>query len=96
MIYDRIAAKAFERIFLIKDTVWYCVFTVMASWLDAIGFSDEEWMDVERVEWNCDRPLSFLPGEDFDFGIMYKSGVGSDEKMEESVEREFGLRRMWS
>ena len=88
-IYDRIAGKAFSRIFPIKDTIWQHAFTVMAAWLDNIRFSPEEWTDVERTKWNHDKPLSFLPEQDYDFEIKYENAVTSDEKVEKLIDRDF-------
>lgn len=88
-IYDQIAGKAFSRIFPIKDTIWQHAFTVMASWLDCIGFPREDWTDVERTKWNHDKPLSFLPDEYFDFEVKYKHSVSADEKVEEHIDRDF-------
>lgn len=88
-IYNRIAAKAFSRIFPIKGTIWQQAFTVMASWLDNIGFPVEYWTNVERTKWNHDKPLSFLPEEYFDFDVKYKTAVALDEKVEEAVDRGF-------
>lgn len=88
-IYNRIAGKAFSRIFPIKDTIWQHGFTVMASWLDAIGFPAKDWIDVERTKWNHDKPLTFLPEEHFDFEAKYENRVTPDEKVEEHVDRDF-------
>ncbi len=91
-IYNQIAGKAFSRIFPIKDTIWQQAFTVMASWLDNIGFPQEDWKDVERINWNHDKPLSFLPEKYFDFEIKYKHSVTPDEKVDERVDRDFWAR----
>ena len=88
-IYNQIAGKAFSRTFPIKGTVWQYCYNLMASWLDNIGFSAEDWTDVERIKWNHDKPLSFLPEEYFDFEVEYKSSVNSDEKVEKLVDRDF-------
>ncbi|KAF6221237.1 hypothetical protein HO133_002092 [Letharia lupina] len=88
-IYDRIAGKAFSRIFPIKGTIWQQAFTVMASWLDNIGFPSEDWTDVERTKWNHDKPLCFLPEEYFDFEVKHENSVTADEKVEERVDRDF-------
>lgn len=88
-IYDRIAGKAFSRIFPIKGTIWQQAFTVMASWLDSIGFPSEDWTDVERTKWNHDKPLCFLPEEYFDFEVKHENSVTADEKVEERVDRDF-------
>lgn len=88
-IYNQIAGKAFSRIFPIKDTIWQRAYTVMAAWLDDIGFPSEDWKDVERIKWNHDKSLSFLPEEYFDFEIKYKNTVTPDEKVEERVDRDF-------
>ena len=92
-IYDRIAGKAFSRIFPpIKDTIWQHAFTVLASWLDSIKFPREDWVDVERTKWNHDRPLSFLPEEHYDFEVKYQNSVTPEEKVEERIDRDFWAR----
>ena len=88
-IYNQIAGKAFSRNLPIKGTIWQQAYTVMASWLDNIGFPREDWTDVERTKWNHDKPLSFLPEEYYDFEVKYKNVVNSDEKVEERVDRDF-------
>ncbi len=88
-IYDRIAGKAFSRIFPIKDTMWQQTYTTMASWLDNIGFPSEDWVDVERTKWNHDKPLSFLPEEYLDFEVIYKDSVTPQEKVEKIADRDF-------
>ena len=88
-IYDRIAGKAFSRIFPIKDSAWQRPFTVMATWLDNIGFPQKDWTDVTRIKWNHDKPLSFLPDEYRDFEVKYKDGVAPEEKVEKIVDRDF-------
>lgn len=88
-LYDQIAGKAFSRILPIKNTTWQQAFTVMAAWLDNIAFPPEDWMDVERIKWNHDKPLSFMPEEYFDFEVGYKNAVTPDEKVKEHVDRDF-------
>ena len=88
-IYDRIAGKAFSRIFPIKDTMWQQPYTTMASWLDNIGFPLKDWIDVERSKWNHDKPLSFLPEQYLDFEVKYQDSVTPQEKVEKIVDREF-------
>ena len=88
-IYNQIAGKAFSRIFPIKDTIWQEAYTVMASWLDKIGFPQEEWTDVQRTKWNHDKPLCFLPEEYFDFEVEYTNSAAPDEKVEKLVDRDF-------
>ena len=88
-IYNQIAGKAFSRIFPMKGTVWENSYTVMASWLDNIGYSSEDWTDVERIKWNHDNPLCFLPEEYFDFELEYKNRVSPGEKVEECIDRDF-------
>ena len=88
-LYNQIAGKAFSRVFPIGGTPWQYSYTVMASWLDNIGFPSEDWTDVERIKWNHDRPLCFLPEEYFDFDFKYENCVKSDEKVEERIERDF-------
>lgn len=88
-LYNQIAGKAFSRVFPIGGTPWQYSYTVMASWLDNIGFSSEDWTDVERIKWNYDKPLCFLPEEYFDFDLKYENRVKSDEKVEKRIERDF-------
>ena len=88
-IYDQIAGKAFSRIFPIKDSMWQQAFTVMAAWLDNIGFPQEDWTNVKRIKWNHDKKLSFLPDEHLDFEPKYKDSVAPEEKVEKSVDRDF-------
>lgn len=88
-IYDRITAKAFERLFPLKGTPGERGITTLATWLDDIAFPASEWTDVKRIKWNNDKPLTFIGEEYFDFKFQYKSSVGPHEILEEKMDRTF-------
>ena len=91
-LYDQIAGKALSRMLPIKGTVWQQASTVIASWLDAIAFPREDWRDVERIKWNHDKQISFMPEEYFDFEVKYKNAITPDEKVEERIDRDLWAR----
>jgi len=88
-IYNKLVAKAFERIYPLKGTPMQPAFVTLASWLDNVAFPLETWSDVQRIKWNHDQPLSFLGEEFFDFNVDHESRVSSGEKVEERIDREF-------
>ncbi|MCJ1458326.1 hypothetical protein MMC28_008697 [Mycoblastus sanguinarius] len=92
-IYDRITAKAFDRVRPIgKDTVLGRANMQLAGWLDAVSFPLEDWADVQRTKWNYDKSLSFLGVEYFDCEFEYNSNIRPDEKVEERVDRSFWVK----
>ena len=88
-IYDRLIGKAFERVLPIKGSPMAKSFVTMASWLDVVPFSHENWSGVERIKWNNDRPMSFLDEQYSDFEVKYESAVDPADKIEERKDRDF-------
>jgi SAM-dependent methyltransferase len=59
---------------------WKRVADGMASWLDYIPFSQDNWTDVHRRKWNnAGARLSFFGPAACDFGVEPASAVGSHE-----------------
>ena len=88
-IFDKITAKAFERIRPFKGTPMEPAFATLAPWLDDIAFPASEWSDVKRIKWNNDKQLTFLDKEHFDFDYEYKSAIGRHEESVEKLDRTF-------
>ena len=91
-LYDKISAKAWERVFPSKALETESAVKIMKSWLDVVAFPPETWTDVKRVKWNNDRPLNFVGDEHFDHEIKYQSGVGPGDKVVEQVDRDFWMK----
>jgi ubiquinone/menaquinone biosynthesis C-methylase UbiE len=91
-LYDKISAKAWERVFPSKALEMENAVKTMKSWLDVVAFPPETWTDVKRIKRNNDRPLNLVSDEHFDHEIKYQSGVGPGDKVEEQVDRNFWMK----
>jgi len=49
-IYNKLVAKAFERIYPLKGTPMEPAFVTLASWLDNVAFPSETWSDVQGIK----------------------------------------------
>ncbi|KAJ4305494.1 hypothetical protein N0V90_001025 [Kalmusia sp. IMI 367209] len=62
----------------------------MASWLDYIPFSTEQWSDVRRQKWNnSNARLAFFGPDAGDFELEPKTAVGETELMIEEQDPNF-------
>lgn len=61
----------------------------LASYLDNIAMSSEDWECVERRKWNCDHPLLFNGKEGFDFEFSAVDRRSDRETTREVIDREF-------
>lgn len=88
-IYNKITAKAFERLYPIKGSPIEPASTMLASWLDNVAFPPNTWSDIERVKWNHDKDLLFFETKFLDYDVKYQSQVHAGEKVEECIDRGF-------
>lgn len=87
-IYDKLTGKTYvERTLPWGGTPMERACNVLFSWTDNVAFPSAEWKDVNRIKWNCDRPLCFFRQEYLDFKPSYISAVMPEEKVEERVDR---------
>ena len=60
-IYDKLTGKTYvERTLPWGGTPTERACNVLFSWTDNVAFPSDERKDVNRIKWNCDRPLCFL------------------------------------
>ncbi|KAI9652279.1 MAG: hypothetical protein M1831_007065 [Alyxoria varia] len=92
-IYNKIVTKIFRPVVSggneASRAMWKRSTEIMATWLDNIDFSPEQWTDVQRHKWNSHAPMEFFHDSACDYPIERTSLVSPAEKVIETQDNSF-------
>lgn len=88
-ILDRSFAKIIKGGGPAHTAGWKRATDCMASWLDNVALSSDQWGDIQRRKWNSTLTMPFYGPKACDFEIEVSSAIGEGEKVVEERDLSF-------
>ena len=88
-LWQKVISRAWDKVRPMKGTMYETCWYPLVQWFDNVHFPEKDWTSVSRRKWNNDWPISFLEENHMDFEVKHTNGIRSDEKIEETIDRDF-------